>query len=79
MSPWIDPVDAPPCMAWTRQTFDAMAPFTERSLYVNNLGTEGEDRVREAYGGNYPRLAAVKARYDPANLFRANQNIRPLA
>jgi hypothetical protein len=79
MSQWTDPADAPPCTAWTRRTFEAMVPFTERAVYANNLGAEGEDRVREAYGANHPRLAAAKARYDPANLFRANQNIRPLA
>ena len=56
-----------------------MEPFTERAVYINNLGTEGEDRVREAYGANHPRLAAVKTRYDPTNFFRANQNIRPTA
>jgi FAD/FMN-containing dehydrogenase len=56
-----------------------MAPFTERAVYVNNLSAEGEDRVREAYGANYPRLAAIKARYDPTNLFRTNQNVRPRA
>jgi hypothetical protein len=57
----------------------AKEPFTERAVYINNLGTEGEDRVREAYGANHPRLAAVKTRYDPTNFFRANQYIRPTA
>lgn len=56
-----------------------MELFTERAVYVNNLGGEGEDRVREAYGPNDDRLAAIKAIYDPTNLFRANQNIRPRA
>ncbi|MGQ0575402.1 MAG: BBE domain-containing protein [Pseudonocardia sp.] len=44
-------------------------------MYVNNLGDEGEDRVRAAYGANYPRLAEVKRAYDPDNVFRLNQNI----
>ena len=66
-------------MAWTRAFFAAMQPFTERAVYVNDLGAEGEDRVREAYGANYARLAAIKATYDPTNLFRFNQNIRPRA
>jgi hypothetical protein len=79
MSQWTDPADAPACTAWTRQTFDALAPFTENAVYVNNLGTEGEDRVREGYGPNYDRLATIKASYDPTNLFRSNQNIRPRA
>ena len=56
-----------------------MEQFTERAVYVNNLSSEGEDRVREAYGSNYDRLAAIKAIYDPTNLFPANQNIRPRA
>ena len=57
-------------IAWTRAFFEAMQPFAERAVYVNGLGAEGEDRVREAYGANYERLAALKARYDPTNLFR---------
>ena len=79
VSQWTDPADAERHIAWTREFFEAMRPFTERAVYVNGLGVEGEDRVREAYGANYPRLAAIKARYDPTNLFRANQNIQPSA
>ena len=79
LSQWSDPADAEQHSAWTREFFAAMEPFTERAVYVNNLGTEGEDRVREGYGANYDRLAAIKAIYDPTNLFRSNQNIRPRA
>ena len=46
-------------------------------MYVNNLGSEGPDRVRAAYGTNYPRLAEVKQVYDPTNVFRLNHNIAP--
>jgi FAD/FMN-containing dehydrogenase len=56
-----------------------MEPFFEKGVYVNNLGEEGEDRVREAYGENYERLVDLKDKYDPTNLFRLNQNIRPTA
>ena len=56
-----------------------MEPFLEQGVYVNYLGDEGESRVRAAYGANYQRLAALKQKYDPANLFRMNQNIAPAA
>jgi FAD/FMN-containing dehydrogenase len=46
-------------------------------VYVNNLGDEGPERVRAAYGENYSRLVALKRSYDPDNMFRANQNIDP--
>ena len=52
-----------------------MTPFLDGAVYVNNLG-QGEDRVRDAYGANYERLVALKAAYDPTNLFRLNQNLR---
>jgi hypothetical protein len=49
--------------------------FGTGSVYANNLGEEGEERVRAAYGGTYTRLAALKANYDPENLF--HQNVKP--
>ena len=64
-------------IAWARQFFQAMQPHATGGVYVNFLSNEGEARVRAAYGTNYDRLAAIKARYDPDNAFRANQNIRP--
>jgi FAD/FMN-containing dehydrogenase len=79
LSQWIDPADAARHVAWTREFFAAMRPFTERAVYVNGLGEGEEDRVREAYGSNYDRLAAIKARYDPENVFRSNQNVKPTA
>jgi FAD/FMN-containing dehydrogenase len=63
--------------AWARQAKARMAPHASSGLYVNFLGDEGEGAVREAYRGNYNRLATVKASYDPINLFHRNQNIQP--
>jgi hypothetical protein len=77
LSQWDDPADSPRNIAWTRSLFEAMGPFLERGVYVNDLGEEGEDRVRAAYGGNYERLTVVKAKYDPTNLCRLNHNVRP--
>ena len=78
LSQWDDPSDSPGNMRWTRELFDAMSPHF-RGVYVNNLGDEGSDRVRDAYGINYNRLAGIKAAYDPDNVFRLNQNIDPRA
>jgi FAD/FMN-containing dehydrogenase len=77
LSQWSDPTDSAHNIQWTRDLFEAMQPHVEESVYVNNLGDEGQGRVRAAYGENYPRLAAVKRTYDPDNLFHANQNIDP--
>jgi FAD/FMN-containing dehydrogenase len=64
---------------WTRAAWAKLEPFTEG--YYVNLGESQQDvhahRVQSAYGDNYPRLAALKKRYDPANLFRLNANIKP--
>jgi FAD/FMN-containing dehydrogenase len=65
-------------IAWARDFFDAMKPHSGRRVYLNFLGEEGADRIRQAYGaGNYERLVELKRTYDPANLFRLNQNIEP--
>lgn len=77
LAQWADPADTERNVGWTRAFFNAMQPFAASGVYVNDLGEEGESRVRAAYGTNYDRLSAVKAKYDPANLFRSNQNIRP--
>jgi hypothetical protein len=52
-----------------------MEPHLERAVYVNDLGGDEGDRVRAAYGANYDRLSAIKAKYDPTNFFRWNQNV----
>jgi FAD/FMN-containing dehydrogenase len=59
--------------------FNALAPYAIGSVYVNFMTGDEGDRVKSAYGPNYERLAAVKAQYDPANLFSTNQNIKPSA
>jgi FAD binding domain/Berberine and berberine like len=76
-SQWSDATESDCNLKWTRALFEAMQPHLEKAVYVNNLGDEGEARVRAAYGENYPRLTVVKRTYDPENLFRANQNIDP--
>jgi hypothetical protein len=65
--------------AWVRSTWAALLPHTaETGVYVNALDTSEEDRVKAAYGSaKYDRLAAIKARYDPANVFHHNANIKP--
>jgi len=75
---WSESSRAPACMAWTRSFWEALRPHSTGRVYVNFLGEEGQDRVRAAYGdAKYERLRALKRRYDPTNLFRLNQNIRP--
>jgi len=75
---WDDPAGDDANMRWARELWSAVRPYSTGGVYANNLGDEGEDRVRAAYGENYALLAALKTRYDPTNLFRLNQNIRPM-
>jgi FAD/FMN-containing dehydrogenase len=79
ISIWDDPHDDDANIAWTREMWTRMKPYSSGGVYVNNLGDEGEDRVKAAYGENYPRLAALKSKYDPTNMFRLNQNVPPTA
>jgi FAD/FMN-containing dehydrogenase len=76
---WADPGKDAECVAWARGLFKAATPFATGGAYVNFLTHDEQDRVRSAYGDNYERLVAIKNRYDPANLFCVNQNIRPNA
>jgi FAD/FMN-containing dehydrogenase len=77
-SAWSDPKEAQRNVAWTRELFDALRPFTAEAAYVNYLGgDEGADGVHAAYGTKLQRLAALKRKFDPTNLFRLNQNIPP--
>jgi FAD/FMN-containing dehydrogenase len=69
-----------PNVQWVRDTWKRIQPFASGGLYVNEIGgDDGQDRVRQAYGPNFSRLAAIKAKYDPENLFRLNANIQPAA
>jgi FAD/FMN-containing dehydrogenase len=72
-----DPANAAKITAWTKDYWNALHPYSTGGAYVNFMMNEGLDRIQATYRDNYPRLAAVKAKYDPKNLFRVNQNIRP--
>ncbi|HEU4628934.1 MAG TPA: FAD-binding oxidoreductase [Gemmatimonadaceae bacterium] len=74
---WSDATMDDRYVGWARGVYAAAAPFASAGAYVNFMTQDEQDRVRAAYGANYDRLLAVKQRYDPANLFRLNQNIRP--
>jgi FAD/FMN-containing dehydrogenase len=73
-----DPKQADALKAWGRAYWKAVHPFNLEGAYVNfMMDDEAEGRVQATYGDNYQRLASIKARYDPRNLFRVNQNIQP--
>ena len=75
-----DPADeAVRHIQWARTFWTAMQPWSADRVYMNILGSDEGDRIPEAYGPNYTRLAHVKATYDPLNVFRVNQNIPPAA
>lgn len=74
---WQDPSEDAACLAWARAFFQAAAPHAAGGVYINFLNEDEVDRIADAYGPNYGRLREIKTRYDPNNLFRSNQNIRP--
>ncbi|MDJ1160077.1 FAD-binding oxidoreductase [Chelatococcus sp. SYSU_G07232] len=76
---WREPDMDRACIDWARRLFEATRPYAAGTAYINFMPADEVDRVETAYGGNYLRLAQLKRKYDPTNLFRMNQNIRPAA
>lgn len=72
-----DPANNDKIIAWTKDYFDALHPYSAGGAYVNFMMDEGEDRIKATYQENYKRLSEIKKKYDPANWFRVNQNIKP--
>ena len=72
-----DPANREKITQWAKDYWQAVHPYSAGGAYVNFMMEEGADRVRATYRGNYDRLVDVKTKYDPANLFRVNQNIKP--
>jgi FAD/FMN-containing dehydrogenase len=74
---WTEPERDRELVDWGRRVRDVFAPWATGGTYLNFIGDEGPDRVRAAFGSSYDRLCAVKTAWDPHNVFRGNQNIRP--
>jgi FAD/FMN-containing dehydrogenase len=74
---WTDSAAAPKSIQWVNEFWERTGTFSNGRVYVNYLEDEGNERVRAAYGPNYDRLVTLKNKYDPANFFRLNQNIKP--
>jgi hypothetical protein len=74
-----DPANGEAITTWCKDYFDALHPYSAGGAYVNFMMDEGQERVQASFRDNYDRLAAIKSKYDPTNLFRVNQNIRPAA
>lgn len=77
-SEWVDPAESEKNIQWARELWQAMQPFTRDTAYVNYLDSDEQNRVQAVYGPEkYNRLVALKNKYDPTNVFRLNQNIKP--
>jgi len=74
---WETAAEDEACIAWAREFFTQSQPFASAGAYINFLTQDESDRIAFAYGEAYKRLVALKAKYDPHNLFRMNQNIKP--
>ena len=72
-----DPANADALRDWCVAYWESQHPYSAGGAYVNFMMDEGDERVHATYGAHYERLAAVKAHYDPENVFHVNQNIRP--
>lgn len=76
---WEEPKEDGRCISWCRELFEATSPHATGGVYVNFMTEEEQQRVQAAYGDSYKRLVELKNKYDPTNLFRLNQNIKPSA
>jgi FAD/FMN-containing dehydrogenase len=76
-STWVDSAETDLHVRWTREFWDAMKPFLVSGSYVNYISDDEDGTARAAFGPNYERLATIKNRYDPTNVFRMNHNVRP--
>lgn len=74
-----DPANTKRITEWSKTYWDALHPYSAGGAYVNFMMDEGEERIKATYRDNYARLASLKKKYDPTNLFRVNQNIKPAA
>ena len=72
-----DPANREKITTWAKDYWNALHPYSAGGAYINFMMEEGEDRIKATYGANYDKLVAVKNKYDPQNLFRVNQNIKP--
>jgi len=75
----VDPANPAEITKWCKDYFDAQHRFSAGGAYVNFMMDEGQERVQASFRDNYDRLVRIKSKYDPTNLFRVNQNIRPSA
>lgn len=75
---WESAADDERCITWAREFFAKSKPFASGGAYINFLTEDETDRIESAYGATYNRLKEIKKKYDPANLFRMNQNIKPV-
>jgi hypothetical protein len=76
MGRWAAPAEKDAAVQWVKSLRDNLQPFA-RGVYVNQLGETSEELVRAGYGTNYARLVDIKQKYDPKNVLRLNQNIKP--
>jgi FAD/FMN-containing dehydrogenase len=74
---WQEARDDARCIGWAREFYNATRPYASSTAYVNFLPEEDGERLSTTYGGNYAKLREIKAKYDPENVFRVNQNIKP--
>jgi FAD/FMN-containing dehydrogenase len=78
-SGWDDPAAAATAMRWADETWRLLQPYSGGRIYANYMSVEGESAAKAAFGSGYSRLASIKKKYDPDNVFRRNPNVRPSA